>query len=144
MSIEELIALVFGGGAIVITIIAGLVGTICTILPFVAVGWYIYRQSKRGKAVREQSQSWPSTAGIVLKSRVEVLGGEYTSVIPRVLYEFGVGGQNYQSEKIRPGDGYLTSYPSGNAYEIVDKYPVGTAVEVYYNPENPADCALER
>lgn len=144
MSIEELVALIFGGGAIVITIIAGIVGTICTVLPFVAVGWYIYRQSKRGKAIREQSQSWPSTAGIVLKSRVEVLGGEYTSVIPRVLYEFEVAGQVYQSGKIRPGDGTFTSYPSGDAYEIVDKYPIGSAVVVYYNPTNPADCALER
>lgn len=144
MNIDELIALIFGGGAIVITIIAAVLGTVCTVLPFVLLGWYVYRQSKKGKAIREQSQSWPSTAGIVLKSRVEVVGGEYTSVVPRVWYEFEVGGQTYQSGKIRPGDGVLTTYPSGDAYDIVDRYPVGSAVVVYYNPLNPADCALER
>jgi hypothetical protein len=143
MNIEELIALVFGGGAIVITIIATVIGTICTTLPFAAIGWYIYRTWKRAKVVEAQSQSWLSTAGIIVKSRVEVSGGEHTSVSPRIVYEYGVGGQTYQNDSIRPGDHFI-SFQSGSAYEVVDRYPVGTAVEVFYNPANPAESALER
>lgn len=143
MNIEELIALVFGGGAIVFTIIAIVVSVLCTLVPFAAVGWYIYRQSKRSKAVEEESRSWSSTAGIVVKSRVEVSGGEHTSVIPRIVYEYEVGGQTYQNDKLRPGDIHFAVH-SGNAYDVVDRYPVGSAVVVYYNPSNPARSALER
>jgi hypothetical protein len=142
MNLEELIAL-FGGGAILITAISSILVIICTVLPFMAIGWYIYRQWKRSKAVQEQSQVWPSTAGIVIKSRVEVSGGESTSVTPRIVYEYGVGGRTYQNDKLRPGDIYL-SISSGNAYDVVDRYPVGLAVEVFYNPANPAESALER
>ena len=143
MSLEELIALVFGGGAIVFTIVISVVVTICTTLPFIAIGWYIYRQWKRSKVVEEQSQGWPSTAGIVIKSRVEVSGGDHASVSPRIVYEYGVGGQTYQNDKLRPGDRFF-SVGSGNAYDVVDQYPVGSAVIVYYNPANPAESGLER
>ena len=143
MSLEELVALVVGGGGIVIAVLATIVGTICTTAPFILIGWYVYRQWKRSKVVEEQSQGWPSTAGIVIKSRVEVTGGENTTVSPRIVYEYGVGGQTYQNDKLRPGDRFF-SVSSGSAYDVVDRYPVGSAVIVYYNPANPAESGLER
>ena len=143
MSMEELVALI-GGGTILFTVVITAITVLCTVVPFAAVGWYIYRQWKRSKAVEAQSQSWSSTAGIIVKSRVEVSGGESTSVSPKVVYEYGVGGQTYQNDNIRPGDDFLRVNVRGTAYEIVDKYPVGSAVIVYYNPQNPAESTLER
>jgi hypothetical protein len=144
MDLAELIALFVGGGTIVFTIVIGLVTVVCTTLPFVAIGWYIYRRSKQSKQVLQASQVWPSTAGIIVKSRVEVSGGESASVNPRVVYDYVVGGQNYQNDQIRAGDDIMAIRAGGTAYDIVDRYPVGMAVIVFYNPANPAESALER
>jgi hypothetical protein len=110
----------------------------------VVIGWLLYRGWKKSKAVQQASQSWPSTAGIIVKSRVEVTGGETASVNPRIVYDYVVGGQNYQNDQIRAGDDVFTMRAGGTAYDIVDRYPVGMAVIVFYNPANPAESALER
>lgn len=143
MDIEELVALI-GGGTILFTVVITIVTVFCTTTPFVVVGWYIYRSWKRGKTLEEQSQAWASSAGVVIKSRVEVSGGETTSVYPKIVYEYGVGGQTYQNDNIRPGDDHYNAMVGSRAYDIVDKYPVGSAVIVYYNPANPAQSSLER
>jgi hypothetical protein len=143
MSIEELVALI-GGGTILFSVFITVITIFCTTAPFVVVGWFIYRQWKRSKVVEAQSQSWPNTAGIIMKSRVEVSGGETTSVSPKIVYEYVVGGQTYQNDNVRPGDDYMTLGGRGTAYDIVDRYPVGSAVIVFYNPANPAQSSLER
>jgi hypothetical protein len=143
MSVEELVALI-GGGTVIFSVFITVITIFCTTAPFVAVGWFLYRQWKRTKAVETQSQSWPSTAGLVVKSRVEVSGGDTASVSPKVVYEYVVGGQTYQNDNIRPGDDFMTLGMKGTAYDVVDRYPVGSAVIVYYNPANPAKSTLER
>jgi hypothetical protein len=143
MDIEELVALI-GGGTILFTVLIIVITVFCTGTPFVVVGWYLYRSWKRGKIMEEHSQGWASTAGVVTKSRVEVSGGETTSVYPKIVYEYGVGGQTYQNDNIRPGDDHFSANFGSRAYDIVDQYPVGSAVIVYYNPANPAQSSLER
>jgi len=134
----------FGGGTILFTLLI----VVCTTLPFVAIfggiGYYIYRRSKQASQIRAASQSWLQTTGVVVTSRVEVSGGDHTSVLPRIIYQYSVGAQNYQSDQFRAGDNVFRVTGSGDAYNIVDRYPVGTQVVVFYNPSNPAEAALER
>ena len=40
-------------------------------------------------------------------SRVEVSGGENTSVHPMILYAYDVNGRTYQSSQLRPGDSVM-------------------------------------
>lgn len=146
MDPQELLPWLFGGGVITIIgiIVITIISLLCTILPFVLIFGYIAKRSRQAKAVRTASQSWHMTTGKVIKSRVEVSGGDNASVSPRVIYEYDVYGRTYQGQQIRAGDNFMRISSSGSAYDTIDRYPVGAAVTVYYDPNNPQDSALER
>jgi hypothetical protein len=82
--------------------------------------------------------------GKVVLSRVEVSGGEHTTVSPHVEYDYEVGGVRYRGDRIRAGDRYASRSGSKLAYAAIDRYPVGSDVTVYYNPGNPSESAVER
>jgi hypothetical protein len=131
---------------IIIVVVAALFSIVLTIAPFALIGWFIYKRAQQAKEANLASQNWLMTNGKVIKSRVEVSGGNYTSVTPRVIYEYEVGGQTYRGERIRAGDKFLHIQTSGSrtAYDTVDRYAEGTTVTVFYNPQNPAEAVLER
>lgn len=139
--------ILFGGGMIftvLMVLFSVCLSVLCTVVPIGAVVWFILKRKNQRDALQQASLSWRSTQGRVLKSRVEVSGGEVTSVSPYVLYEYEVHGQIYQSVQIQAGDRFIRSATSRDAYETVDRYPVGATVTVYYDPSNPAEAALER
>lgn len=111
---------------------------------FGGLGWFLSKRSKEAKALHAAAQAWPSTSGTVIKSRVEVSGGDHTSVSPFVLYEYQVDGQPYQASQIKAGDVFMAVRQQRSSYDIVEKYPVGMQVTVYYDPANPGMAALER
>jgi hypothetical protein len=144
MDINELFPWLFGGGTALFVIASILFSILCTVVPFGAVGWYLYNQNKKAKAVKQASLSWLPTMGTVIKSRVEVSGGENSTVSPKVIYTYEVRGQLYQCDQIRAGDKFWSVSSSQTAYETIDRYPEGLDVTVYYNPANPAEATLER
>ncbi|MBN1452162.1 MAG: DUF3592 domain-containing protein [Anaerolineales bacterium] len=139
-----LITVCVGGGIflLVVLIIAA------TVLPmlgiFGGIGWFLNKKSKEAKTLREAARNWASTIGKVVTSRVEVSGGDHTSVSPHIVFQYSVYGRGYSGSQIKAGDVHLSSYSSRVAYDTVDKYPVGAEVTVYYDPENPQLSALER
>ena len=136
--------LIFGGGTVFAIIGSVVISILCTIVPIAGVGWLVYTRWKKASALRLASQTWASTTGTVIKSRVEVSGGESTTVMPRVVFEYRVGAHQFQGDQIRAGDRHWAVSSSKDAYDTIDRYPVGAAVRVYYNPLNPAESALER
>ena len=132
------VALCFVG--IIITIIIS--GSV--LLPFLGFGLWAKSNTKKVEAMQADSQTWPAVKGKVVKSRVEVSGTEYTTVSPHIVYKYAIGGNEYQSQQVRIGDQVLTLYSSRDCYDLVELYPVGTEVDVYYDPRNPAQSALER
>jgi len=147
MDITDLFPWLVGAGTLV-TILFIVASVICSLVPVVAivggVFWFISKRGKQAKTINQASLNWPSTSGTVTKSRVEVSGGEHTTVTPRVEYEYEVGGTAYLGTRIRAGDQFMRVGTSRDAYDAVDRYPVGAAVTVYYDPANPAESALER
>lgn len=133
-----------GAFAIVLTIVSACCAIVIPLGVFGGLGYYIYTRSQKAKAVQQAAQSWLTTQGQIVLSRVEVSGGDTTTVHPRVVYQYQVGAQTYQSEVIRAGSQFFKLTTSRQAYDTVDRYPVGAAVTVYYNPANPAEAALER
>jgi hypothetical protein len=111
---------------------------------FGGLGWFLNKQSKEGKAMLAAAQSWPSTNGEVIKSRVQVSGGDHTTVSPYLLYNYRVGGMDFSGTQIRAGDQFYKSYTTQQSYDLIDQYPVGAQVTVYYNPKDPTQAALER
>jgi hypothetical protein len=143
MNPEELIALLFGGSTLLFTICSVLVPLLCTGGLIFGIFWLLKRGADQARAKHQASLAWQMTTGKITKSRVEVSGGETTSVSPRIAYEYEVYGKSYQGEQIRAG-GLWVSGPTRSAYDIVDAYPVGATVTVYYDPNKPEDSALER
>jgi hypothetical protein len=87
-------------------------------------------------------RDWQPASGRILSSTVvrrrSSRGG--STSYPAIVYEYNVGGMNYQGQKITPG---LRWGGSGSG-KVVARYPAGSAVTVYYDPNNPADAVLER
>lgn len=89
------------------------------------------------------SKNWPSVPGEVIKSEVEThrSDGE-THYLPDIVYTYAVDGKTYTSSKITVGDPPLDSNISP-AKRAQAEYPVGKAVDVYYDPEVPSSSALK-
>ena len=92
---------------------------------------------RRMKAV----QSWSSAMGTVLASYLERRSSSDGSTnYPVVQYSYQVGGQMYQGAKIAPG----MEVGGTGAGKVVNRYPQGAQVMVFYDPNNPSDAVLEK
>jgi len=56
-----------------------------------------------------------------------------------VSYSFAIGAKTYHSKRI-----CLMGEPDGPVPAILRRYPQGRIVTVYYNPQDPNECILER
>ncbi len=109
-------------------------------------GVVIYRMSRRSATERRAAQSWPSVPGMVLSSSVQWRRGtdnrdEQNAV---VIYQYEVNGKSYQGQTIKAGEQFLRVRMPGEDQAIVNRYPAGASVMVYYNPSKPEEAALER
>lgn len=96
------------------------------------------------------SVDWPAVAGRITGSEVKVHRSETgtgrkrrtrTSYKPAVMFAYKVEGVPYSSDKVIFGsDSYDSRY---KAEKVVNKYPAGTDVTVYYDPESPDYAVLE-
>ena len=69
--------------------------------------------------------------------------GPRTNYHPVVEYTYPVGGQVYAGKRIAFGPA-KASARSTSAQAALAKYPLGGAVTVYYDPNNPAEVVLEK
>ena len=89
---------------------------------------------------------WPQAGGRITKSEVAATRhksmGEATAVtnLPAVEYEFSVKGRKFTGTRIAIGD----DTGGANTEATLAHYPVGAAVMVYYDPDDPGNCVLER
>lgn len=94
-----------------------------------------------GLRMREVS-GWLSTTGTVLTSRLEEWESSPGEIMdyPVVTYSYHVNGQAYEGRRIAPS---AESGGSG-AGKVIARYPVGSSVQVFYNPQDPSAAVLER
>lgn len=129
-----------------------LFGFLCVggfVLIFVLIGLFLLLRSKRDKAKAAQSLNWPSAVGKVIDSRMieststDSDGDSSTTYRPHVQYEYEVMGASYTNDKIKVGMVVSTSAVK-KVQETLARFPVGSTVKVYYDPNNPADSVLEQ
>jgi len=118
------------------------------ILPFVLglglflLGWFQYRKALASRA-------WPAVAGRILAAKVEsetTRGDEdsadSTTYYPAVQYEYQVGSATLRGSEIAfDRRGYQKTQAAEKALLA---FPVGSSVQVFYDPANPGKCVLER
>jgi hypothetical protein len=96
-----------------------------------------------------KQKKWPTVNGRVLASRLEEKREEVHDeerTRPRVgfaavvEYEYIHQGERCTASTLSMAE---KQYARSLAQKVIDKYPVGTTVKVYVNPENPVEAVLE-
>ena len=122
---------------------------IAVIVAIAGTFFAIYYINKKKNAA---AMTWPETAGRVTVSMLDhdiskdkdwdgdsVKTKTYT---PRIHFEYTVGDTIYTGKRVAYRN--LHSVIKGVVQKTLDRYPVGAAVTVYYDPQNPSDSVLER
>jgi hypothetical protein len=121
------------------------VGQVLLLVVLVPIGIsFIVLRQKLGRV--RQAAGWQTTMGRVIESRVDdaVSNSSIRNPLidhrPRVAYEFSVNGRAFVGDRIGFGD----DSGGANTEATLARYPVGRAVQVYYDPANPEESVLER
>lgn len=129
-----------------------LIGLPCVgviILIFGLGGIYLIYLGFKNQQKARASQGWLLTTGRIVESSVsqhwshDSEGGSRLSYSAHIRYEYGVSGQTFISSQVAFGPA-PSSYRSARAQAEANRYPVGAAVTVYYNPDNPQEAVLEQ
>lgn len=96
-----------------------------------------------------QTESWSSTSGVIedagIKEFVSGEGGRFRKLKrPEVVYSYSVKGNQYRGGRIFASGWKSTSSTPLLLRNPAKKYPPGRPVEVFFNPDNPAEAVLER
>jgi hypothetical protein len=115
-------------------------------LVFVAIGLGLFLYAWSVSAKAQQSPSWPSTDGVISHSAVllqmqQAANSTNTATYKADLaYRYKVHGREFSCGRVTFID---FSSTTARAQGLVNQYPNGAAVTVYFNPRNPADAVLE-
>lgn len=93
-------------------------------------GWNAYLESS--------AASWPTTSARIVTSRVEEDSDTWRADI---VFEYSVDGKTHRSTEL-----WFGSAPAGyreSMQELVAKYPKGTTIAVYYNPQDPSQAVAD-
>jgi hypothetical protein len=106
-----------------------------------ALSYFVVFYSVRGTVLQHFAESYPHVRGTVLSSQVTISHGSKGRVYyhPHIGYRYTIGDSEYTGSNYRY-DGQPND--SASAYAIVNSHPPGSAVDVYYNPGDPADTLL--
>jgi len=90
-----------------------------------------------------ESKNWPKTNGAITHSDIDSwLKDGKSQYEVRLNYSYEVDGNKYKGSKIFPSG----SYSGGNitkAKELVNEFPAGKTVDVFYDPVLPDSAALK-
>jgi hypothetical protein len=94
-----------------------------------------------------KSQTWPDTQGTITSSYIhkqwtrDSKSRSRAHYYPKVSYRYTVGGKSYSCNRIAFGG--ESGGKRGRAKKVVDRYPSGKKVTVYYNPQDPQVAVLK-
>jgi hypothetical protein len=94
-----------------------------------------------------RAQNWASIQGKVVASGVgtERIADATDSLprlrkVPKITFEYAVNGKTHRGSRVS----FAERIPDAEVSGIVARYPVGKAVEVFYDPVRPSRAVLER
>lgn len=93
-----------------------------------------------------KSRDWETTEGEIKSSDLETLSfsnDTNKSYKAGISYVYKVMGKQYVGTRVFFGDKIQSSF-KGIALKIITEYPVGSKVNVYYNPRNIEEAVLEK
>ena len=116
----------------VVLIAFGVIAIVIGAVPYIVQ----LRQGLRADA----SKKWPTASGTVTSSALEQVADHKRRYRAAVQYAYRAGGRDYQGGRVFWGGNegrkkHMTS--------VVETYPKGAKVRVYYDPGNPTDAVLD-
>lgn len=111
---------------------------VTVVLAMIIIGVIIIAQNAFKK---NRIENWASVEGTVLYSTIRIKPkGLNEHYLPSIGYAYTVNGEKYKKSVDNSlNSGYLHKE---DVQKIIDKYPEGSTVTVYYNPENPSKSIL--
>lgn len=109
--------------------IAGIIAQLVA-MPFIMMSikkWWLANQAK----------NWLKTSGIVIKGLNFSMTGHLI-----FLYEYQTGGITYRGKKPFFANSFK-QLKGKKSWELMEKYPEGKLIDVFYNPANPKLSTLE-
>lgn len=102
----------------------------------------------RRRRTARLAASWPSVPGTVTAARTARRWGLGNGIwiaglwyVPEITYRYEVGGRAHTGRKVTLAD---TGYPKlRGARDVIDRYPAGAKVSVFYDPVKPKRAFLE-
>lgn len=90
-----------------------------------------------------RARSWPTARGEIISSGMSssVVPDSPDMYRPEIVYRYDVAGKTHTADRIRFA--IDSSYSRSQVEQIADRYPVGQAVEVYYEPADPSRACLQ-
>lgn len=105
------------------------------------LSYFVVFNGVRNVLRQHDAELYPHVRGTIISSTVTVTHGSkgHTYYHAHISYRYTVDGVDYTGYRYRY-DGHPTD--STSVYAVVNSHPSGSAVDVYYNPANPADVLL--
>jgi hypothetical protein len=121
---------------IVIIVMAAILGSLSY--------WYGARITKKNKVAAK----WPTVPGVIISAELDSyvkyddIGNATTMYTPLINYEYEVEGQVYSNNRVKV-QAFVATNTQSVSRKKLEEYPVGSAVEVHYDPFSPEDAILE-
>jgi hypothetical protein len=115
-------------------------------LLFLLVGISILLFNLKIVLLATSSKNWPQTQGEILSSKLNIMqftGEPKKSFNPHVKYKYTVKGREYESTRIYFGNKIGSSFKKRKSRKVIEKYPIGKPVNVFYNPMKESTSVLE-
>jgi hypothetical protein len=98
-----------------------------------------------------RSLHWPATSGVIRsatleRSRLNGPGARQNYFRADILYDYQVAGVQYSGTRVSFGGLWRIYFNRSNEWQatrILNRYPEGKKVAVFYNPNDPAVAILE-
>ncbi|MHB0999022.1 MAG: DUF3592 domain-containing protein [Armatimonadota bacterium] len=117
-------------GGIIILFLFGLIPII--------IGYFFLKEGVHDIVRSVSSKDWPHVNGIMTLS-----GGYHSRRGPQMWYEYSIDGEQFTGSRISYGMTRTRPDFFSKEFKIINRYPVGKRVTVYYMPHEPGESVLE-
>jgi hypothetical protein len=113
-------------------------------IALLVVAVIVFFLRKRSAALQAASVTWPTVEGKITDAKLHTFRDKdrHVNYMARVWHTYEVNGASYTVEKISWG-GQPYAQVSIPANAVLARYPVGSPVQVHYNPQKPKQSVLE-
>lgn len=106
----------------------------------IAIGAVVYLVQFRQGLRADASKKWPQAPGIVIASALEKSPEHRRRYIAALQYSYRVAGKDYRASRVFWGG---NEGREKHMASVVETYPAGASVRVFYDPKNPAEAVLD-